>query len=125
MPPGRVSKLDGVVVRHSGECKAVTRKLIPLLAGDFACFTANAQGGVGEETSLRHNSNRKCHNIPTFFNCHFRHEANALPTARIHCNLANSVCRRVRDLFRPLSLSTEDFGEPHTISTTSDIFAWH
>jgi hypothetical protein len=49
MTPGGRAEIAGIVVTHAGEAEIVHRQLVPLLAGDLARFTADAEGGIGEE----------------------------------------------------------------------------
>ena len=50
VPPCGIPKMKGIVVRMAAEVIAVFRQLIPLLAGDFAGFAADAESSVGKET---------------------------------------------------------------------------
>ena len=52
VPPGRCAEVAGVVVRISRPREAVVRHLVPFLACDFACFAADANARVGEESDL-------------------------------------------------------------------------
>src|SRR3954447_25872709 len=49
VPPGGSTKMDGVVVGHSGKQESIFRQLVPLLAGHFACLTADAKRRIGKE----------------------------------------------------------------------------
>src|ERR1051326_4395131 len=51
VPPRRVTHGPGVVIREAGPVVSVRRDVVPFLAGDLACFAADAQRGVGEESS--------------------------------------------------------------------------
>src|SRR5689334_18843737 len=53
MPPCRSSQMDCVVVRHASEQKSILRQLVPLLTGDLACLTSDAQRGVREKALAR------------------------------------------------------------------------
>jgi hypothetical protein len=46
--------LDGIVVGHARKVIAIVGQLIPLLAGDLACLTANAEGRIGEKAGHGH-----------------------------------------------------------------------
>jgi len=50
VPPGRCTKVAGVVVGISRPREAVVRHLIPFFACDFASFTADANTRVGEKS---------------------------------------------------------------------------
>ena len=52
MPPRRCSETAGVVVGISRPDETIVRHLVPFFACDFACFAADAHGGIGEETDL-------------------------------------------------------------------------
>src|SRR6266404_2093623 len=52
VPPGRCTKVAGVVVGISRPGEAVVWNLVPFFARDFASFTADANARVGEETNL-------------------------------------------------------------------------
>ena len=47
--PGGVAQGGCVVVGEAGELKSICIDAVPLLAGDFAGFAADAESGVGEE----------------------------------------------------------------------------
>src|SRR6266536_4858919 len=50
MPPGRCTKMAGVVVRISRPREAVVRHLVPFLARDLASFAADANRRVGKKS---------------------------------------------------------------------------
>jgi hypothetical protein len=50
VPPRGGTKAQGVVVRISGPEEPVFRDGVPLLAGDLAGLTADADGRIGEES---------------------------------------------------------------------------
>ena len=47
--PSRCTELNRIVVRHARKVIAIVGQLIPLLAGDLAGLTANAEGSVREK----------------------------------------------------------------------------
>jgi hypothetical protein len=52
--PGGVTEMFRVVVGEAGPHHAVCGNLVPFLAGDFAGFAADTDGGVGEKSCVGH-----------------------------------------------------------------------
>src|SRR6201996_6325976 len=52
VPPCGIRESDGVVVAVTSPVKAISRKLVPLLAGNLACLAANAERRVGKKAGL-------------------------------------------------------------------------
>src|SRR5919204_6641008 len=49
VPPGRSTQVASIVVAGTCQREAIGRELVPLLAGDFTGFAADAETGIGEE----------------------------------------------------------------------------